>query len=177
MRISRKRCDYFPFCLSVRGPHNGVLPQQRRSKKGKNVGALRQMGGPSIIKGNDMPVAEIQSFLKEYFDVLQSQDIEQFDRVFHRGCVLYSAQDGVVVVRPFDEYRKMVQGRESPQSRGFGRADQILMIDVLSPDMALAKVRLRLFDNIMEDYLNLLRVDGKWTIAAKLFHRAETLAG
>ena len=135
------------------------------------------MGGPSIIKGNTMPVAEIQSFLKEYFDVLQSQDIVQFDRVFHRGCVLYSAQDGAVVVRPFDEYRKMVQGRESPQSRGFARADQILMIDVLSPDMALAKVRLRLFDNIMEDYLNLLRVDGKWTIVAKLFHRAETLAG
>ena len=124
-----------------------------------------------------MPVAEIQSFLKEYFDVLQSQDIEQFDRVFHRSCVLYSAQDGVVVVRPFDEYRKMVQGRESPQSRGFARADKILMIDVLSPEMALAKVRLRLFDNIMEDYLNLLKVDGKWTIVAKLFHRAETLAG
>jgi len=124
-----------------------------------------------------MPVAEIQSFLKAYFDVLQSQDIEQFDRVFHRDCVLYSAQDGAVVVRPFDEYRKMVQGRESPQSRGFARADEILMIDVLSPEMALAKVRLRLFDNIMEDYLNLLKVDGKWTIVAKLFHRAETLAG
>jgi len=36
-------------------------------------------------------------------------------------------------------------------------------------------VRLRLFDNIMMDYLNLLKVDGHWSIVAKIFYRAETL--
>lgn len=77
-----------------------------------------------------------------------------------------------LVVRPRPEYRAMVQGRASPQSGGFPRDDEILMIDVLSPDMALAKVRLRLFDNTMVDYLNLMKIDGRWCIVAKHFHRA-----
>jgi hypothetical protein len=37
--------------------------------------------------------------------------------------------------------------------------------------MALVKVRLRLFDNIMEDHLNLMQHEGRWMIYAKHFHR------
>lgn len=122
-----------------------------------------------------MILNEIQSMLKDYFDVLQTQDLNKFDKVFHPGCVLYSAQDGAVVVRPFDEYRAMVQGRESPQLRGFPRLDEVIMVDIMSQEMAMVKVRLRLYDNIMVDYLNLLKIKGKWTIVAKLFHRAETI--
>lgn len=123
-----------------------------------------------------MSFHEIESFLETYFDVLQNQDIDSFDKVFHPECVLYSAQDGVTVVRPRAEYRAMVQGRESPEKGGFPRLDEIIMIDIMSSDMAMVKVRLRLFNNTMVDYLNLLRIDGKWTIVAKLFHRAQTHA-
>jgi len=66
----------------------------------------------------------------------------------------------------------MVEGRASPESGDFPRRDEVLMIDVLAPDMALAKVRLRLFDNIMVDYLNLMKIDGQWQIVSKLFYRA-----
>ncbi|MGA9702584.1 nuclear transport factor 2 family protein [Pseudomonas sp.] len=117
-------------------------------------------------------IDEIQAFLKDYFNVLQSQDLNQFDQVFHRGCVLYSAQNSTVVVRPFDEYRAMVQGRQSPQEGGFPQLDEVLMIDVMSEEMAIVKVRLRLFNNVMVDYLNLMKVDGRWMIFAKLFHKA-----
>lgn len=116
-------------------------------------------------------VDEIQEFLSSYFDVLQNQDLKLFDLVFHRDCMLYSQQDGVTVVRPLSEYRKMVEGRSSPESGGHPRRDEVLMIDVLAPDMALAKVRLRLFDNIMIDYLNLMKVEGQWQIVSKLFYR------
>lgn len=122
-----------------------------------------------------MQINEIQDMLKDYFEVLQTQDLVRFDQVFHPGCVLYSAQDGAIVVRPFTEYRAMVQGRKSPQSGGYPRLEEILMTDIMSPEMAMVKVRLRLFDNVMEDYLNLLKVDGKWMIVAKLFHRAASL--
>jgi len=121
-----------------------------------------------------MAINEIQTLLKDYFDVLQTQDLNKFDQVFHPGSVLYSAQDGQLTVRPFAEYRAMVQGRQSPQGGGFARLDEVLMIDVMSPEMAMVKVRLRLFDNIMVDYLNLMKVDGRWTIFSKLFHKAGT---
>ena len=117
-------------------------------------------------------INEIQSFLKNYFDVLQTQDLNLFERVFHRGCVLYSAQDSTVIVRSFDEYRAMVQGRQSPQEGGFPQLDEVLMIDVMSAEMAIVKVRLRLVNNVMVDYLNLMKVDGHWMIVAKHFHKA-----
>ena len=65
----------------------------------------------------------------------------------------------------------MVQGRVSPESLQAPRNDTILMLDVLSDEMALAKVQLRLFDSIMQDYLNLMKINGKWTVVAKHFTR------
>lgn len=119
-----------------------------------------------------MLLDEVRGFLNDYFDVLQTQDMALFDRVFHRDCVLYSQQDGQLVVRPFAMYREMVQGRQSPASRGAPRQEEVLLIDVLSPTMVTAKVRLRLFDNIMEDHLNLMKHEGRWMIYAKHFTRA-----
>jgi len=49
------------------------------------------------------------------------------------------------------------------------------MVDLLSPTMAVVKVRLRLFDNIMEDHLNLMKHDGRWMIYAKHYYRAVTV--
>jgi hypothetical protein len=118
-----------------------------------------------------MVTDEIRAFLNDYFDVLQNQDMTLFDRVFHADCVLYSTQDGQTVVRPYKVYRDMVQGRASPESVKAPRQDTILMLDVLSDEMALAKVQLRLFDNIMVDYLNLMKVQGRWTVVAKHFWR------
>lgn len=119
-----------------------------------------------------MLIDELREFLADYFEVLQTQDMALFDRVFHKDCVLYSQQDGALVVRPFAVYREMVQGRQSPASRGCPRSEDVLLLDVLSPTMATAKVRLRLFDHIMEDHLNLMKHEGRWMIYAKHFHRA-----
>ncbi len=118
-----------------------------------------------------MIVDEIHCMLKDYFDVLQNQDMATFDRVFHPDCVLYSAQDGALVVRPYKEYRAVVQGRKSPQEGGFPRHDEILSVDIMAPEAAMVKVRLRLFDNIMVDYLSLLKINGQWMIMAKIYHR------
>jgi hypothetical protein len=65
----------------------------------------------------------------------------------------------------------MVQGRASPASGGHPRNEEILLVDFLSPTMAIAKVRLRLFNNIMEDHLNLMKHEGQWMIYAKHFYR------
>jgi hypothetical protein len=118
-----------------------------------------------------MCIDEIRLFLKDYFEVLQSQDMALFDQVFHPTCVLYSAQNGDVVVRPFEVYKDMVKGRASPASQNSPRDDHILMIDMLSDEMAMAKVQLRLFDSIMIDHLNLMKINGQWIIMAKHFSR------
>ena len=116
-------------------------------------------------------IAEIEAMLADYFEVLQSQVLADFDRIFHPAGVLYSALDGEMIVRPVPLYREVVANRRAPALDGHGRADQVLSIDVLSPEMAFAKVRLQLGESMMVDYLNLLKVDGRWQIVAKLYHR------
>lgn len=121
-----------------------------------------------------MLIDDIRLFLGDYFEALHTQDLALFDRVFHPACVLYAQQDGVLTVRPLAEYRQIVAGRASPAARGQPRHEEVLAMDVLSPTMVMAKVRLRLFDHIMEDHLNLMQHEGRWMVYAKHFHRAGT---
>ena len=123
-----------------------------------------------------MLIDEIRVFLSDYFEVLQTQDMALFDRVFHKDCVLYSEQDNTTVVRPYAAYRDMVAARQSPAAGGFARQDEVLLIDVLSPTMATVKVRLQLFNNIMQDHLNLMKHEGRWMIYAKHFYREGSVA-
>lgn len=118
---------------------------------------------------------EVNEFLSQYFEVLQTQDMALFDRVFHKDCVLYSQQDDLLVVRPYAVYRDMVAARQSPSSAGAPRQEEVLAMDVLAPTMVQVKVRLRLFNNIMEDHLNLMKHEGCWMIYAKHFYRVQTL--
>jgi hypothetical protein len=106
--------------------------------------------------------------LDNYFEVIYAQDMSLFDQVFHKDCCLYSAQGGELVLRPYAVYRDQVANRQSPTELGNPRKDQILEIDQISDSMAWAKVQLQMFGGIMQDYLNLVKIDGKWWIIAKL---------
>lgn len=109
--------------------------------------------------------------LAEYFDVMHTQDMEKFDRVFNENVVLYSAQTGELNIRPYAVYREAVVNRESPQSKGEARNDKILMIDEISDTAALAKVQLEMFGGVMQDYLSLIFINGKWQIISKIWER------
>jgi hypothetical protein len=113
----------------------------------------------------------IIKLLDDYFEVMHKQDLSLFDQVFHRDCCLYSNSDGQTILRPYDLYRSQVEGRRSPQELGNPRKDEILMIDQLSDSMAIAKVQLQMFDGIMQDYLNIIKLDGKWWVIAKLYQQ------
>jgi hypothetical protein len=114
---------------------------------------------------------QIRATLENYFEAMHSQDMEKFDSVFHPNVTLYSAQGNELVLRPYNIYHEQVVNRQSPKELGNPRADQILMIDVISESMALAKVQLQMFGGIMQDYLNFVKIDGHWWIIAKLYEK------
>lgn len=115
--------------------------------------------------------AEIAQALENYFEAMHSQDMEKFDSVFHPSVTLYSAQGNQLVLRPHELYRQQVLDRQSPKELGNPRADEVLLIDVLSESMALAKVQLQMFGGIMQDYLNFVKIDNHWWIIAKLYEK------
>ena len=114
---------------------------------------------------------EIQALIDDYFEVIHAQDMQLFDRVFHKQCCLYSAQGGELVVRPYAVYREQVANRQSPQELGNTRRDKVLMVDQISETLALVKVQLEMFGGVMQDYLNLVYLDGKWVVMAKMYEK------
>jgi hypothetical protein len=118
----------------------------------------------------------IEAMLSDYFDAMHTQDMDKFDRVFHKDVVLYSAQTGELNIRPYAIYRQAVVNRESPESKGEARNEKILMIDEISDTAALAKVQLEMFGGVMQDYLSLIQIDGRWQIISKIWERVGDVA-
>jgi hypothetical protein len=113
----------------------------------------------------------IQKLMDDYFEVMHHQDMELFDKVFHKDCCLYSAQGGEISLRPYAVYREAVAARQSPASLGNPRKDEILDFDQISDTLAWVKPQLQMFGGIMQDYLNLVYIDGQWWILAKMWEK------
>ena len=113
----------------------------------------------------------IKKLMADYFEVLHFQDMDLFDKVFHKDCVLYSAQGGTLSIRPYPIYREAVANRQSPHEAGNARNDKVLMFDQISPTLALVKPQLEMFGGVMQDYLNLVFLDGQWWVMAKMWER------
>lgn len=113
----------------------------------------------------------IKKLMDNYFDVLHFQDMDLFDRVFHKECVLYSAQGGELSIRPYKIYREAVANRKSPHELGESRNDKVLMVDQVSETLALVKPQLTMFGGLMQDYLNLVFLDGQWWVMAKMWEK------
>jgi hypothetical protein len=122
-----------------------------------------------------MEIDAIARSLQIYFDVMYECDLEKFDLVFHPSSSLFTMKDGVFNLRPFAQYRAEIAARTPPKSASQPRVDTILQIALLSPEIAFAQVRVRIFEKIFVDNLNLLKFDGRWMIVAKIFHHAETV--
>ena len=118
----------------------------------------------------------IKKLIADYFEVLHFQDMDLFDKVFHRNCVLYSAQGGELSIRPYDVYREAVANRKSPAELGNARRDQVLMFDQISPTLALVKPQLEMFGGVMQDYLNIVFLDGQWWVMAKMWEKVGDVA-
>jgi hypothetical protein len=119
----------------------------------------------------------IATLMDNYFDVMWEQDMDLFDKVFHPSCSLYSTQTGDLNLRPYAIYREAVANRVSPANTdGDVRRESVLMFDQVSPTLALVKAELQMFGGVMNDYLNLVYLDGQWWIMAKMWERMGDIA-
>jgi hypothetical protein len=118
----------------------------------------------------------IKKLMSDYFDVMHFQDMDLFDKVFHKECVLYGAAGGVLNIRPYVIYREAVANRQSPHDAGNARNDKVLMFDQISPNLAVVKPQLEMFGGVMQDYLNIVFLDGQWWIISKTWEKVADVA-
>ena len=113
--------------------------------------------------------AAIEQTIQTYFDGLYEGDADKLASVFHPGSSLTYAHKGAVVVWPLADWLAAVRERPSPKAQGLARDDGILLLDQSSAVTALVKVKCQIPPRYFTDYLNLIKTDGGWKVAQKVF--------
>ena len=117
----------------------------------------------------DASYQEIAEALAAYFDGFYEGDVDKLKRIFHPSAHLFSATDGPLADDAIEAVYERVGGRANPADTGQQRLDRILSIDKSGAESALAKVQIAIGPKLFTDYLNLLKIDGRWQIIAKIY--------
>jgi hypothetical protein len=113
---------------------------------------------------------QLSQLATRYFDGLYEGSIETLDAIFHDRSRLHVILEGKLVEIEFAAYRDIVRGRESPQSLGSRREDNIVAIIQSTPTTAIIIVKLLLVDKSYVDHLALIKDEGRWQILSKTYH-------
>ena len=114
--------------------------------------------------------ARVLSTIEAYLDLMYDSDDHNFPEVFHELCQVHGVREGRLTAWSASEFRKLMASRPSPASTGAPRQQEIIRVDEIAPDMAAAKVRVRIGQTCFLDHLILHRIDGKWLVTSKGFH-------
>jgi len=68
----------------------------------------------------------IITLLDNYFELMHTQNMDLFDKVFHPDCSLFGTPDDKYNVRTAAVYKEQMINRESPASKGEARRDDSL---------------------------------------------------
>ena len=112
----------------------------------------------------------IEGVVQSYLDGLYEGDASKIASVFHPTSALTSVtSDGELDVTPGDKWLDKVRARLSPKRQGLPRHDHVLTIDLVSPTMAYVKLKCAIPPRFFTDQLSLLKIDGRWQVAQKVF--------
>jgi len=121
----------------------------------------------NIAKSNFDKVSDL---LHKYFDGLYRGDIALLADVFHPQAHYSCATNGELLQLAMPEYFKVVDNRDAPIKVNQPRIDKIIAIEFAGDVTALAKVECAIGNKHFTDFLNLIYVNSKWQIIAKVFH-------
>ncbi len=98
-------------------------------------------------------IQTIASAINGYFDLMYDADDSRFPEVFHGACLVHGMRDGKLTAWSASEFRDVMRGRPSPAAMKSPREQEILTIEHTAPDLAAAKVRVRIGQTGFIDHL------------------------
>jgi hypothetical protein len=117
-------------------------------------------------------IQTIASAINGYFDLMYDADDDRFPEVFHRACLIHGIREGKFTAWSASEFRDVMRSGPSPRALKSPREQDILSIERIAPDLAAAKVRVRIGQIGFVDSLIFHRIDDKWLVTSKAFHVA-----
>ena len=76
--------------------------------------------------------ADILLVVQRYFDMMYDCDVARFNQVFCTTANLHGFRDGKMTAWSAPQYKDLLAERQSPQSVGAPRAEEVLLIDIAS---------------------------------------------
>ncbi len=119
-------------------------------------------------KASDPERQAVAATVQLYFQGHATGNGDYFRKAFHADAKLFWVKDGALAQRTSTEFVAGAAGK--PADDEARRVRTIAMIDIAG-DAAIAKVELAYPDATLVDYLSLLKIDGKWVVINKIFHR------
>jgi hypothetical protein len=114
--------------------------------------------------------AAIRQTVQYYFDGGAKRDSVPLRKAFHPDARMLFARDGELVVVPIDDYIARVASSPSKPGEVDSTRRRVVSVDVAG-DAAVAKLELSRPDQLITDYMSLLKVEGRWVIVNKIFTR------
>ncbi len=113
--------------------------------------------------------AAVEAVVKTYLDGLYEGDVDKIAAAFHPTSALAQMSEGKLQITPRDVWLDGVRSRPSPKAKGLARHDEVLSIDIAGPTMAFVKLKCAIPPRFFTDQLSLLKIDGRWQVAQKVF--------
>ncbi len=118
-------------------------------------------------------IQTVASTINGYFDLMYGADDNRFFEIFHGACLVHGLRDGKLTAWSASEFRDVMRSRPSPAIMKSPREQEILSIEQTAPELATAKVRVRIGQICFIDHLIFHHIDGKWLVTSKAFHVAQ----
>jgi hypothetical protein len=102
-----------------------------------------------------------------YFNGLYEGDVNTVAQIFHPDTLLFGDVKGQPYAKTLAQYLDGVQHRQSPKDSGKPYKGTIISIDIVN-SIAIAKVRLKMYDFNYYDMLSFHKFGDRWMIVNKM---------
>jgi hypothetical protein len=116
---------------------------------------------------NQEDIGAITNTLNNYFNGIYEGDVVLLGSTFNTGTLLFGDVNGQSYARILDQYLDGVKNRQSPKESGKPFKGEIISIDVIH-SIAMAKVRVKMYDFNYHEFLSFHKLDGHWLIVNKM---------
>jgi hypothetical protein len=104
---------------------------------------------------------------KVYFPGIYDGDVTLLRTIYHPGTLLFGDVRGQPYARTLDAYLDGVKNRVSVKDSGKPFKTEIRNISLVN-SIAVAEVRVRMYDFDYQEFLAFHKIDGKWLIVNKM---------
>lgn len=120
------------------------------------------------MENNKQEVITITSILEDYyFKGIYEGNLDLLTEIYYTGTLLFGDVKGQPYFKTLDQYLDGVKNRQSPKDSGKPFKGEILSIKVVNT-IAIAEVKVKMYDFNYHDYLSFHKLDGKWLIVNKM---------